>query len=139
MRADGLIGRRIETTGSSGRARSSALDQPEAERAAAPISELPPERRKPRLAAAARLAAPRRAVLRALLLSLTRRIVFLNLAGLVALVAGILYLNQFRAGLIDARAQSLLVQGEIIAARDRGLGDRRDRRHHHRSRQAAAI
>ena len=47
--------------------------------------------------------------------SLTRRIVFLNLTGLVALVIGILYLSQFRAGLIDARAQSLLVQGEIIA------------------------
>jgi two-component system sensor histidine kinase ChvG len=41
--------------------------------------------------------------------SLTRRIVSLNLAGLVALVASILYLSQFRAGLIDARAQSLLV------------------------------
>jgi two-component system sensor histidine kinase ChvG len=38
--------------------------------------------------------------------SLTRRIVSLNLAGLVALVASILYLSQFRAGLIDARAQS---------------------------------
>ncbi len=47
--------------------------------------------------------------------SLTRRIIFLNLVGLVALVAGILYLNQFRAGLIDARVQSLLIQGEIIA------------------------
>ena len=48
--------------------------------------------------------------------SLTRRIVFLNLAALIALVAGILYLNQFRAGLIDTRVQSLLVQGQIIAA-----------------------
>jgi two-component system, OmpR family, sensor histidine kinase ChvG len=47
--------------------------------------------------------------------SLTRRIVSLNIAGLLALVASILYLSQFRAGLIDARAQSLLVQGEIIA------------------------
>lgn len=47
--------------------------------------------------------------------SLTRRIVSLNLAGLIALVIGILYLSQFRAGLIDARAQSLLVQAEIIA------------------------
>ncbi|HKH03362.1 MAG TPA: sensor N-terminal transmembrane domain-containing protein, partial [Bradyrhizobium sp.] len=45
--------------------------------------------------------------------SLTRRIVSLNLAGLVALVASILYLSQFRAGLIDARAQSLLVQADI--------------------------
>jgi two-component system sensor histidine kinase ChvG len=47
--------------------------------------------------------------------SLTRRIVILNLAGLVALVTGVMYLSQFRAGLIDARVQSLLVQGEIIA------------------------
>jgi two-component system, OmpR family, sensor histidine kinase ChvG len=47
--------------------------------------------------------------------SLTRRILVLNLAGLCALVGGILYLNQFRAGLIDARTQSLLTQGEIIA------------------------
>ncbi len=47
--------------------------------------------------------------------SLTRRIVILNLAGLVALVTGVLYLSQFRAGLIDARVQSLLVQSEIIA------------------------
>jgi two-component system sensor histidine kinase ChvG len=47
--------------------------------------------------------------------SLTRRIVFLNLAGLAALVVGIMYLSQFRAGLIDARVQSLLVQSEIIA------------------------
>ena len=47
--------------------------------------------------------------------SLTRRIVFLNLAGLLTLVIGILYLSQFRAGLIDARVQSLLVQGKIIA------------------------
>ncbi len=47
--------------------------------------------------------------------SLTRRIIFLNVTGLLALVIGILYLSQFRAGLIDARIQSLLVQGEIIA------------------------
>jgi two-component system sensor histidine kinase ChvG len=48
--------------------------------------------------------------------SLTRRIIFLNVTGLLVLVIGILYLSQFRAGLIDARIQSLLVQGEIIAA-----------------------
>ena len=47
--------------------------------------------------------------------SLTRRIIFLNVTGLLALVIGVLYLSQFRAGLIDARIQSLLVQGEIIA------------------------
>ena len=39
--------------------------------------------------------------------SLTRRIVVLNLIGLAILVSGILYLNQFRAGLIDAKVQSL--------------------------------
>ncbi|MBB4237191.1 two-component system sensor histidine kinase ChvG [Rhizobium esperanzae] len=47
--------------------------------------------------------------------SLTRRILFFNLVALVVLVGGILYLNQFREGLIDARAESLLTQGEIIA------------------------
>lgn len=48
--------------------------------------------------------------------SLTRRIVLLNLFGLAALVAAVLYLNQFRAGLTDARIESLETQGEIIAA-----------------------
>ncbi len=47
--------------------------------------------------------------------SLTRRILFLNLAGLAVLVGGILYLNTFRDGLIDARVESLMTQGEIIA------------------------
>lgn len=47
--------------------------------------------------------------------SLTRRILFFNLAALIVLVAGIMYLNQFREGLIDARVDSLLTQGEIIA------------------------
>src|SRR6516165_3754931 len=47
--------------------------------------------------------------------SLTRRIIFLNVTGLLALLIGVFYLSQFRAGLIDARVQSLLVQGEIIA------------------------
>lgn len=48
--------------------------------------------------------------------SLTRRIVLLNLSGLAILVAAVLYLNQFRAGLTDARIESLQTQGEIIAA-----------------------
>lgn len=47
--------------------------------------------------------------------SLTRRILFLNLAALAVLVVGILYLNTFRDGLIDARVESLMTQGEIIA------------------------
>nr|WP_272213397.1 sensor histidine kinase [Marinicella sp. W31]MDC2879350.1 sensor histidine kinase [Marinicella sp. W31] len=38
-----------------------------------------------------------------------------NLLALFFLVGGILYLNQFREGLIDARVESLLTQGEIIA------------------------
>ncbi len=53
--------------------------------------------------------------------SLTRRILFFNLAALVVLVGGILYLNQFREGLIDARVESLLTQGEIIAGRRLGF------------------
>lgn len=48
--------------------------------------------------------------------SLARRIIVLNLAGLAVLVIGILFLNQWRTGLIEARVQSLRVQGEIIAA-----------------------
>ena len=48
--------------------------------------------------------------------TLTRRIVVLNLGGLVALAVGFLYVNQFREGLIDARVESLQAQGEIIAA-----------------------
>lgn len=48
--------------------------------------------------------------------SLTRRIVVLNLVGLIALLVGFLYLNQFRQGLIQARVQSLAIQGEIIAS-----------------------
>lgn len=47
--------------------------------------------------------------------SLTRRILILNLAALGVLVVGILYMNQFRDGLIDARVESLMTQGEIIA------------------------
>src|SRR6185312_7452060 len=47
--------------------------------------------------------------------SLTRRILFLNLVALGVLVVGILYLNTFRDGLIDARVESLMTQGEIIA------------------------
>ncbi|MGI9366934.1 MAG: stimulus-sensing domain-containing protein [Rhizobiaceae bacterium] len=48
--------------------------------------------------------------------SLTQRIIFLNLAALFVLLSGILFLNQFRASLIEARVESLLTQGEIIAA-----------------------
>jgi two-component system sensor histidine kinase ChvG len=47
---------------------------------------------------------------------LTSRIVLLNLLGLIILVSGLLYFNQFRQGLIDARVQSLTTQAHIIAA-----------------------
>ena len=47
--------------------------------------------------------------------SITRRIIVLNLVALIILVSGILYLNQFRAGLIDAKVASLMISGEIIA------------------------
>ena len=48
--------------------------------------------------------------------SLTRRIVTLNLGGLVVLVVGFLLLSQFRADIIEARTQSLTTQAGIIAA-----------------------
>jgi two-component system sensor histidine kinase ChvG len=48
--------------------------------------------------------------------SLTRRIVVLNLGGLVVLAVGFLFLNQFRADIIAARVQSLTTQANIISA-----------------------
>jgi len=48
--------------------------------------------------------------------SLTRRIVVLNLGGLVVLMIGFLLLNQFRADIIAARVQSLTTQANIISA-----------------------
>jgi two-component system, OmpR family, sensor histidine kinase ChvG len=57
--------------------------------------------------------------------TLTRRIVVLNVAGLLALSVGINYLSPFRARLIDARIQSLMQQGQIIAhaIADQGTGE----------------
>lgn len=95
------------------------LDEPvqraEAETASAPRS----RKRKWRLALmplTKLFVAVRRFIDFTIFSSLTQRIIVLNLAGLLVLVVGILYLNQWRAGLIDARVQSLRVQGEIIAA-----------------------
>src|ERR671917_1360125 len=76
----------------------------------------PRRRRMRRLRLLTRVRATWRALVQRGSSSLTRRIVVLNLAGLVALLIGFLYLNQFREGLIEARVQSLLTQGEIIAA-----------------------
>ena len=61
------------------------------------------------------LAAFRGFLVRGRFSSLTRRIVVFNVVALFVLLSGILYLNQFREGLIDARRQSLLTQAEIIA------------------------
>ena len=47
--------------------------------------------------------------------SLTQRIVAINLVGLAVLVAGVLFLNQLRAELIQLRVNSLITQGEIVA------------------------
>lgn len=48
--------------------------------------------------------------------SLVARIFLINLLGLVILAIGILYFNQFRESLINAKAQSLRTQAQIIAA-----------------------
>jgi two-component system, OmpR family, sensor histidine kinase ChvG len=47
--------------------------------------------------------------------SLGRRIMAINLFAIVFLAGGILYLDQFRQGLIDARLQALSVNGRMIA------------------------
>lgn len=47
---------------------------------------------------------------------LTSRIIIINVLGLVILVAGILYFNQTRKGLIAAREESLMIQAQIMAA-----------------------
>jgi two-component system sensor histidine kinase ChvG len=63
-----------------------------------------------------RLRVFRRAALSSFSSSLTRRIVFLNLGGLLVLVVAFLLLNQFRADIIAARTQSLKTQAGIISA-----------------------
>jgi two-component system sensor histidine kinase ChvG len=47
---------------------------------------------------------------------LTRRILFLNMLPLLLLAASVLYLDDFRRGLIEAELQALTTQSEIIAA-----------------------
>ena len=42
--------------------------------------------------------------------------ILLTIVGLLILLGGMLYFNQYREGLIDARVQSLTTQAEIIAA-----------------------
>lgn len=57
-----------------------------------------------------------RAIWNRLSSTVARRIVLLNLGGLIALLLGFLWLNQTRDSVIDARVQSLYTQAEIIAA-----------------------
>lgn len=52
---------------------------------------------------------------RRLLSPLTRRILFLNLVGPALLAFGLLYLDDYRRGLIDSQLASLLTQARIIA------------------------
>ena len=47
--------------------------------------------------------------------SLTTRILFYNLMGLLMMIGGLLILNQYRASLIDLRVKNLLTQGKIIS------------------------
>jgi len=48
--------------------------------------------------------------------SLNRLIIVSNITALLILMVTILYMNQFREGLIDAKVESLLTQGKIIAS-----------------------
>ncbi|MBE7636019.1 HAMP domain-containing protein [Sneathiella sp. P13V-1] len=47
--------------------------------------------------------------------SLSNRIMAINLFSLVFLVGGILYLDQFRGGLVEARLQAMSTNGKLIA------------------------
>ncbi|MGA9601507.1 MAG: stimulus-sensing domain-containing protein [Methylocystis sp.] len=87
-------------------------DGAQAPRAEQPVSR--PARRSSR-AASVRAARILRVVQARFASSLTRRIVVLNLGGLVALLGGFLYLSQYQKNLIGARLESLETQGKIIA------------------------
>lgn len=85
-------------------------------KAPSPVEGATAPRRRSR-SALIRLAGRLRAGLtRRLSSSLTRRIAFLNLAGLAVLFLGFLWINQTRVGVIDARSQSLSLQAEMISA-----------------------
>src|SRR5262245_747101 len=46
----------------------------------------------------------------------TTQVILINFIGLLVFVSGILYFNQSRQGLIDARVQSLMTQAQIMAS-----------------------
>ncbi len=85
------------------------------DRAQAPRTAQPAQRttRRAGRAASLRVARMLRAVQARFASSLTRRIVVLNLGGLVALLGGFLYLSQFQNDVIGA--ESFETQGKIIA------------------------
>ena len=55
-------------------------------------------------------------IIRSTNISLSARILLLNLLALILLLVGILYLNQFRQSLIEAKVDALETQSEIISA-----------------------
>ena len=115
---DGMVdGGEDNTSASSGRPSIPNTRQAQESKTQPPLPE-PPKDPKPRgpgtLKRARRMVS--RFFGRYVFSSLTQRIVFLNLAALIVLLSGILFLNQFRDSLIEARGESLLTQGEIIAA-----------------------
>ena len=59
---------------------------------------------------------PRRPRRRGAFSPITRRILAINLLALLIVVAGLLYLDAYRRGLIDAKIAALGTQGELIAA-----------------------
>jgi two-component system sensor histidine kinase ChvG len=68
------------------------------------------------MGAAGRQAAPdRRNVKKRAFSPLTLRILLVNLVAFAILVGGVLYLDQYRTGLIDSRLKQLHTQAEIIA------------------------
>jgi two-component system sensor histidine kinase ChvG len=61
------------------------------------------------------MTAPARARRRRILSPLTRRILFLNLIGPALLGVGLLYLDEYRDGLIEAQRAALRMQARIVA------------------------
>ncbi len=82
--------------------------------APSPLSSAPPAPFTKRILATFKKAY--RLTLRRISSSLTRRIVLLNMAGLIVMLLGFLWLIQTRESVIDARIQSLSTQAEIISA-----------------------
>lgn len=76
---------------------------------------MPPPHETPSETTPLRTSAPRNAVGTRRHVSLTWRILALNVLALVTLVIGLLYLDRYRASLIEAEIDSLTVQANIFA------------------------